>query len=74
MFLHLSAILFSGGWLPSMHHGSHDQGVCLGGVYIDGVGTPLSSTTGYVQQAGSTHPTGMHSCFYLSMSSEVELE
>ena len=24
--------------------------------------TPLSDTTGYGQQAGGTHPTGMHSC------------
>ena len=27
MFLHLCVILFTGGWLPSMHHRSHDQGV-----------------------------------------------
>ena len=33
MFLHLCVILFTGGWrgwLPSMHHRSHDQGVCIG--------------------------------------------
>ena len=31
MFLLLSVILFTrvGGWLPSMHHRSHDQGVCI---------------------------------------------
>ena len=27
MFLHLCVILFTGGWLPSMHDRSHDQGV-----------------------------------------------
>ena len=28
MFLHLSVILFTGGgWLPSIHHRSHDHGV-----------------------------------------------
>ena len=93
-----------GGWLPSMHHRSHDQGVCIrqglhlgglhpgegglhpgegvciqgrgsasrGGVCIQGgsasrgVGqtTPHSwNTTGYGQQGGGTHPTGMHSCY-----------
>ena len=35
IFLHLCVILFTGGgafWLPSMHHGSHDQrGVCIRG-------------------------------------------
>ena len=35
MFLHLCVILFTGGdWLPSMHHRSHDQGVCLWGVCL----------------------------------------
>ena len=29
--------------------------------------TPRKDTTGYGQQAGSTHPTGMHSCFYTSL-------
>ena len=40
MFLHLCVILFTGGeggWLPSMHHRSHDQGsVFRGGVCLQG--------------------------------------
>ena len=60
MFLHLSVILFTGG-------GSASKGSASGEVYIQGVGqTPLDadplSTMGYSQQAGGTHPTGMHSC------------
>ena len=31
MFLHMCVILFTEGWLPSMHHMSHDQGVCIRG-------------------------------------------
>ena len=49
-----------GGWLPSMHYRSHDQGVC-----IQGVGQTLPhtwDTVGYGQQVGGTHPTGMLSC------------
>ena len=99
MFLHLCVILLrGGGWLPSMHHRSHEQwgmhpevvciqgafclqggsasgGVCHQGgglpprgVFIQGVlprggGADPPSTTGYDQQAGGMHPTGMHSCF-----------
>ena len=29
---------------------------------------PPSDTTGYNQQAGGTHPTGMYSCFFLEIS------
>ena len=33
MFLHMSVILSTGGWLPSMHHRWHDQGwVCIQGI------------------------------------------
>ena len=60
MFLQLSVILFTGGCLPL---------VSGWGVSVSGPGgvppgqTPPPSTTGYGQQAGDTHPTGMHSCF-----------
>ena len=65
-----------GGWLPSMHHSSHDQG----GLHPGGGGWPdpprsaygegdwahpprdIWDTMGYGQQAGGTHPTGMLSC------------
>ena len=43
-------------------------GVCLqGGLHPGGLGRPprQSDTTGCGQQAGGTHPTGMHSCVYL---------
>ena len=61
MFLLLCVILFTReGWLASVHHRSHDQGVCIRGM---GVGQTPPSTMGYGQQAGGTHPTGMHSCF-----------
>ena len=40
------------------------RGVCIGG----GVAQtpPPSDTTGYSQQAGGTHPTGIHSCWKLN--------
>ena len=37
---------------------SRAGGVCIGG----GLGRPSPDTTGYGQQTGGTHPTGMHSC------------
>ena len=53
-------------------------GVCLGvgclprgrrDLHPGGLGRPPlpppSDTTGYGQQAGGTHPTGMHSCFII---------
>ena len=43
-----------GGWLPS----------------ITGHMTRGSDITGYSQQMGGMHPTGMHSCFYIS---EIEV-
>ena len=56
-----------------MHHRSHDQwglhpggrGFCLQGVCIHGglpPGGDTWDTMGYGQEAGGTHPTGMHSC------------
>ena len=55
-----------GGWLPSMHHKSHDQG---GGANNPPAGRPGGvcplpwDTMICSQQAGSTHPTGTHSCY-----------
>ena len=46
MFLHLSVILFTG-WGCAIHLGRHPPAQCM---------------LGYCQQAGGTHPTGMHSC------------
>ena len=40
------------GWLPVMHHRSHDQG---------GLHPLESACRGYLPAGG--HPTGMHSCF-----------
>ena len=34
---------------------------------------PLVDTTGYGQQAGGTHPTGMHSCFILLIQNTCKL-
>ena len=35
---------------------------------------PPGSTTGYDQQAGGTHPTGMHTCFYIFLvASEAKI-
>ena len=53
------------GWLPSMHHRSHDWGRGLHPREVRQTPPPNRDTwdtTRYVQQAGSTHPTGMHSC------------
>ena len=51
-----------GGWLPSMHHRSHNQeGSAFGGSVSRGADPPPRSM-GYGQQVGGTHPTGMHSC------------
>ena len=60
------------GWLSSMHHRSHDWGVCIqDGVCIQGRfgrtslhPQPPLDTIRYGQQAGGTHPTGMHSCLF----------
>ena len=59
--------------LPSMHHWSHDQGLCTEwqtplppnkgkALFRPPPNPPGKDTTGYGQQAGGTHPTGMHSC------------
>ena len=52
MFLHLSMILFTGGGVyPPV--GQTPQADTI---------APPSDTTGYGQQAGGMHPTGMYSC------------
>ena len=56
-----------------MYHRSHDWG----GAASNGEGgaDPRDTwdTTGYGQQAGGTHPTGMHS-FFLSLFCDICLE
>ena len=48
------------------------------GRYTPWAGTPHSRYTpqqcmlGYGQQAGDTHPTGMHSCFYIAIAKSSE--
>ena len=58
-----------------MHHRSHDEGglhpgraASRGDLPAGGLGRP-PSTTGYGQQAGGTHPTGMHSSSNLHLNS-----
>ena len=59
------------GWLPSMHHRSHHQGGLhpWGSASREGLGRH-PSTSEYGQQAGDTHPTGMYSCFWNTLTSE----
>ena len=60
IFLHLSVILFTGG-VPGQVHPLGRYTLLAGtppGRYI-----PRQCMLGYGQQAGGTHPTGMHSCF-----------
>ena len=78
------------GWLPSMHHRSHDTGdlhpvgpASKGGLSPVGSGgfcitlwlqTPPQdtwNTTGYDQQAGGTHTTGMLSCRKINLNLTV---
>ena len=68
-FAHGGGVCIQGEGLPrggglvgggSTSRGALHQGVCMGGA-----GQPpllQSDTMGYGQRAGSTHPTGMHSC------------
>ena len=47
--------------------GLHRGGVvCIQGGWADHA-PPPSDTTGYGQQAGGMHPTGMHSCYILRL-------
>ena len=73
MFLHLSAILFTGGGVPGPDQ-VHPPGRYtprqvqpLAGTLRAGTPparyTPWQCMLGYGHQAGGTHPTGMHSCF-----------
>ena len=70
-----------GGWPPSMHHRSHDQGgvwiqeVCIGGwgsasregvCVQDGLYPRVGGRPpSTTGKAGGTYPTGMHSCLVL---------
>ena len=67
MFLHLCVILFTGG--SASRGGLHPGGsASRAGLHRKGRGLgrslPKSDTTGRGQQAGGTHPTGMHSCVW----------
>ena len=66
-----------GGWLPSMHHRSHDQGgsasgggVCIqggeGGLHPGGWSDPLHPARTWKE--GSTHSTGMLSCWSILLT------
>ena len=72
IFTHVCLFTREGvGWLPRMYNWSHDgggggciwkEGVCIrGGLFRP---PPPKIYMGYGQQAGSTHPTGMHSCYH----------
>ena len=54
MFLHVSVILFTGDWLPSMHNRSHVQGGCIqgGGVLRRGGGGVRSGSKGVLHPRG----------------------
>ena len=69
MFLHLCVILITGGWLPITGHMTrgdlHPGGSALGGSASRAWADPplhTRDTTGYGQQEGGTHPSGMHFC------------
>ena len=65
MFLHLSVILLTGGWLVLGRGGES-------GMPPPGPDTHLSPpppiSLAYGQRAGGTHPTGRHSCFINSVN------
>ena len=67
--LHLSVILFGGGGFgfPACITGHMIWRVCIqGGLHFGRGWVYLPwDTTGYGQQAGGTHPTGVHSCSYM---------
>ena len=69
MFLHLSVILFIGGFATHTHTHTDTPPTMAdtplpGQTHTDpGNHTPVQCMLGYGQQAGGTHPTGMHSCY-----------
>ena len=62
MFLHLCVSLFTGGWLPSMHHRSHDQVPGGGGLSPWGGSASRGRPP---RKAGGMHPIGILSCLNL---------
>ena len=63
LFTALKRSLGQGNIFTSVCHSVYKGGLHPGeGVCIQGVGQTPSSTTGYGQQTGGTHPTRMHSC------------
>ena len=70
----LSVILFTGEsvWWDLHPGGGLPPGGCLHpGRSALGEGRSPSDTTGYGQQVGDTHPTGMHSCSVFNFSIEI---
>ena len=68
MFLQLSVILFTGGestWAGTPPGQVHPPAGATpwAGTLPPGRYTPPAMKFGYGQQAGGTHPTGMHSCY-----------
>ena len=76
MFLHLSVILFGGGVSATDRHPRQtppweDTPLCP--VHA-GIQPPAQCMLGYGQQAGDTHPTGIHSCgVYIRIVTKVSL-
>ena len=64
MFLHVSVILSTGGGVPGQVHPPEPGNLDTDQVHPPGTRyTPRPVYAGrYGQQAGGTHPTGMHSC------------
>ena len=60
LVLHLCVILFTGGGGIGSQHASRGS-ASRGSAYRGQLGRPPPNTTGYGQQVGGTHPTGMHS-------------
>ena len=66
IFLHLPVILFTEKGVCSggvCSRGVCSRGVCFGGGVACSLGGCLMETPSTATAAGSTHPTGMHSCF-----------
>ena len=79
MFLHVCVILFTGGGSAPLHAGIHRSSTGPEAAPPPsrtlGLDTPPSAVHAgrYGQQAGSTHPTGMQSCFFNRFTLMVHL-